>query len=179
MWRVAGGVVVAVALAGCSMLGLGDDPDDERVEILFESFVLDTGWGYRLAGIYIDSEGDVWRYQRDEPWYPAEMRSSVVREEDLLRKYQNAVRVGSIDESTLAAMRHRTAGAAGGRVAGEPLAFERSGRLDVAYSYDRRARRYDQIFLGGAGDWVARNDTPEARELVEWLHAVKQSVGFE
>jgi len=179
MWRVVVVALVAFAMAGCSALGLCEEPDSDKVEILFESFELDSEWGYRLAGIYIDSDGVVWRYLREEPWYPTEMRSAVVREEDLLKKYQNAVRVGSIDASTLAAMRQRAEGAARGHVSGEPLAFERSGSLDVAYTYDSTQRRYNLIYLGGRGDWVARNETRDAREIVEWLSSVKESVGFE
>lgn len=177
MRKGAVGLLMALAMAGCSMLAWSSAGGGGR--FLFDSFVLDNTWGYSLAGFYIDADGGVWRYQRNEPWYPAELRSGVVREDDLLKKYQNAVRVGKVDADTLATMRDRIPAAARGRVSGEPLAFERSGKLDVAYVYDSRLQRYSQVFLGGGGDWVARNDAPEARELLEWLRVVEQDVGFD
>lgn len=178
MWKIGSWALIVLALSGCASIPwLGSGSDQYR--ILFESYTVETEWGYRLAGIYIDSDGDVWRYEQDEPWFPAELRSAVVREEDLLKKYRNAKRVGRIDAVTLGEMTDRIPAAARGIVSGDPMAMERSGGLDVAYLYDSRERRYNQVLLRGSGDWIARNDSREARKLVEWLRAVKVDVGFE
>ncbi len=171
--------LLAVVSAGCSLWSGDPDKHLEKGRILFESFRLEMEWGYELKGIYIDSDGLVWSYQRDKPWYPAEMKSSVVRESDLLSKYADSKRVGSIDPRVLREKVALIDGAAGGRVMRDPLSFERSGGLDVAYVFDSREARYNQVFLAGTGDWVAKNFSVEARDLVAWLGEVKRSVGFE
>jgi hypothetical protein len=169
---------VALVFGGCTYFE-GGPASPQTGGVLFDSYRLDTSWGYKLEGIFIDSDGAVWRYQRDEPWYPAEQRPTVVSERDLLQKYDGAERVGSVDAAVLAKMAALIEGAAKGRVARELPSFERSGNLDVAYQFDSRQRRYDQVFLGGGGAWVARNFSPEAAELLRWLDEVKRRVGYE
>lgn len=171
--------VVALAIPGCSYLGMGDDDPLATGRVLFDSFQLDTSWGYRLDGIYIDSDGTVWRYRRDEPWYPAEQLPNVVSERDLLQKYEGAERVGTVDTAVLARMAALIEGAARGRVARELPSFERSGHLDVAYQFDAHQRRYNQVYISGGGSWVARNFSPEAAEILRWLDGVKAGVGYE
>ncbi len=173
-----GALFVALVVAGCSTLGWSDATSG-ATKVLFDSYELDMTWGYSLTGIFVDSDGGVWRYRRDEPWYPVEIRSTVARESDLLMKYQGAERVASVDGAVLEVMIDRVPGAARGAVVGEPISFERSGSLDVAYTYDAREGRYDQIFLGGRGDWAIRNDSREAKELVDWLREVRKSAGME
>ncbi len=170
-------VAAASMLASCSVIGDRQTPASETGHVLFDSFELDDEWGYELRGIFVDADGLVWRYRRDEPWFPSEQRSDFVGEADLLRKHDGAVRVGSVDPRVLAEMVGYIEAAAQGRVTRDPLSFERSGKLDVAYLYDARLRRYQHVFLSGSGNWVARNHSREARRLVEWLREVRAAVG--
>lgn len=174
LWAVG----LALAISGCAEFALpGADPMASG-RILFDCFRVDMEWGYRLDGIYIDSDGTVWRYDRSEPWFPSEQLPTVVSERDLLQKYQNAKRVGTIDAATLTRMVALIEPAGSGRVIRETTPYERSGNLDAAYRFDTRQRRYDLVFLNGGGAWVARNFSPEAAELQIWLDSVKKSVGF-
>ena len=172
-------VVTLALLAGCSYLDPSGEGPRDTGRILFETVRLKMSWGYELRGIYIDAEGLIWEFTRDEPWYPDEQRTSVVRETDLLKKYDGATRAGSVDPRVLAKMVALIAGAADGPMTREPISFERSGRLDLAYTYDSRRGAYRPVFLAGGGEWVARNYSSEARELVAWLREVEEAIGFE
>jgi hypothetical protein len=172
-------VLAALVVAGCSSLGLDKDDPLETGRVLFDSYRLNTDWGYELEGIYVDSDGLVWHYERSEPWYPAEQKASVVLEQDLLQKYGDAKRVGSVDPRVLEQMVALIPGAARGRVARETPSFERSGSLDVAYVFIRRTGNYDTVFLNGSGAWAARNFSREAQTLLEWLGQVKKTVGYQ
>ncbi len=172
-------VLAAVAMSGCATLrGEVSDPLQSG-RILFDSYRLDTEWGYELEGIYIDSDGLVWYYSHDEPWYPAEQRATVVTEGDLLKKYDGSKRVGSVDPRVLEKMAGLIPGASKGRVSRETPLFERSGSLDVAYVFILRTGNYEQVFLHGGGAWAARNFSSEANQLLEFLAEVKKTVGFD
>lgn len=171
-------IVVAAMAGGCGLI-FPRQAELEPGRVLFESFSVDTDWGYRLEGVYIESDGSVWRYHSEEPWYPNEVRTLVVREDDLLKKYRNAERVGRVEAETLRAMADLIPAASRAHVAGDPLVFERSGSLDVAYIYDWRERCYNQVLLDGRGAWVARNQSREAVTLVEWLRSVQDEFGFQ
>ncbi len=179
MRKAAVAVVLTLTMAACTMLGLSEDGPLATGRVLFDAYRLDTEWGYHLEGIYIDSEGLVWSYEQREPWFPSEQRATVVRWDDLLRKYDGAKRVGSVDPRVIAKMAALIDGAARGRVSRETPSFERSGSLDVAYVYKRSSGDYHQVYLHGGGSWAARNFSAEARELVDWLAEVKKTVGFD
>lgn len=172
-------VLIALALVGCAELrGEVDDPLQPG-RVLFDSYRVDTEWGYKLDGIYIDSDGLVWYYSHDEPWYPAEQRATVVTEKDLLTKYDGAERVGSIDPRVLKEMADLIPGASRGRVSRDTPLLERNGNLDAAYVFILRTGNYKLVFLRGGGAWAARNFSPEAKRLLEWLGEVKTTVGFD
>ncbi len=171
--------VVATVLAACSSLKMSPVDPLAGGFVVFESYRVETDWGYKLEGIYIDTDGVVWRYQRDEPWYPKEQRATVVSEADLLKKFAGAEEVGAIDPMVLAEKAGLIEPAGKGRVARGTPSMERSGSLDVAYAYAPRTGNFNAIFLRGTGDWAARNSSPEAGELVRWLDGVKKRVGFE
>ncbi len=179
MWKGVMAAVLSLTMAACTMLGLGEDDPLETGRVLFDSYKLETEWGYHLQGIYIDSAGLVWSYEHREPWFPSEQRATVVGEDDLLRKYDGAKRVGSVDPRVIEKMVTLIDGAARGRVSRETPSFERSGSLEVAYVYKPRAGNYHQVYLHGGGAWAARNFSTEARDLIEWLAEVKKTVGFD
>lgn len=176
--RVLGCVLLALLLSGCAYVGWNSVNGVETGRVLFDSYRIDTSWGYNLEGFYIDSEGRVWRYQKTEPWYPAEQRVSVVSEADLLHKFSEEKQVGSVDPEVLAEMKELIGAAAEGRVTRDRISYERSGNLDVAYLFDPRQRRYEVVFLRGGGGWVARNHSRAADTLVDWLRDVEKNAGI-
>ncbi len=171
-------MLVAPLLSGCAYFGWDTGGAVETGRVLFDSYRLDTSWGYKLEGFYIDSEGRIWRYQKTEPWYPAEQRVSIVSEADLLHKFSEEEQVGSVDPEVLAKMKKLIGSAAEGRVTRDRMSYERSGNLDVAYVFEPRQRRYEVVFLRGGGGWVARNHSRAADKLVDWLRDVEKNAGI-
>ena len=178
VWRAVLLVIVLSSAISCSLLGGRGESSASTGFILFDSFELSDEWGYWLRGFYVDANGSIWRYERREPWFPSEQRSEFVSEADLLRKHDGAERIGSVDPRVLREMKALIEEAAGGKVVRDPLSYERSGKLDVAYLYDPRLRRYQLVFINGSGSWVARNHSSQAGRLLQWLEEVRRAVDF-
>lgn len=172
-------VLVLAIMPGCTLLGLAGDGKPELGYILFDSYEQTTDFGFVLDGIYIDADGLVWHYHSEEPQFPDELRIGMVSESDLLHKFDDAKRVGSVHPDVLNAMIDLIQPASEAKVVREMQSYERSGSLDVAYTYDSGTKRYVQVVLKGTGTWAALNTSPAAQRLLVRLDEIKRSVGFE
>lgn len=169
-------LVVGLALvtaAGCASRQKPITAADIAGTVVLETYTIDLRWGYRLSGLYIDGDGAVWSYEhRGRPWYPERLKAGELNERDMLTRHRGARQIGTVDVPRLVEMARLIPRAAEGRVVRAHESDEGSGTLDVAYMLDRESRVYSEVVLGGSGERLATNSSPEARTLSHYLHEV-------
>ena len=162
LWLI--GLAVTVT-AGCASTEKRLTAADIAGAVVLETYTVDLGWNYRLAGMYIDGNGGVWAYeQRGTPWYPEKLKPAELSERDMLTKHRGAKRIGTVDVQRLVEMAELIPAAGRGRITRAHPEREGSGRIDAAYRLDREARTYTEIVLDGSGDLEATNSSGEARQ---------------
>lgn len=172
-------VVVLLALAGCSSTSELDRLIDREVtgKILLESYTIEMTFGYKLSGMYIQSDGTVWKYEHTgTPWYPDKLRPGELSARDMLTKHKGARQIGTVDTKLLHDMSEMIKPAARGKVVRPVGSGDSGGSLDVAYLYNPGTSVYREIILAGQGDRVASNSAPEAQMLVDYLREVQALV---
>jgi hypothetical protein len=178
-WNALGVAMLALIEVGCSTAEKKITAADIAGTVVLETYRIDLGWNYRLAGMYIDGDGGVWSYElRGTPWYPERLKSGELSARDLLTKHKGATRIGTVDLQQLVEMARMIPGAAKGRITRAHPELEGNGSRDVAYTLDKARRTYKEVILSGTGDLTATNDSGEARALIDYLREVEQAVGY-
>jgi len=142
--------------------------------ILFERSYTNNAWGYRLAGFYIDSRGDIYAFNHDgDPWPGRHERAW--SEETLIGKFRSATRVRTVDDPTqLADMVRRIPAAARGKAVTTGSPMNDAGQTtSLAYLFDPTTRLYTAVMLSTSGDVNAVNTTEEAKAIDAWLKGLK------
>jgi hypothetical protein len=144
----------------------------EGPKVVFDCYYVNFAWGYKLSGVFIDSKGQVFKYNRNgNPWLPPSVRegASVHPESELLEKYMNAEIVGQVDKTVLNEKIKLIGAASEGTITRTPHAKDAGGRGCVAFSYDEKNKSYKETRLGSRGNFTTTNSAPEAQELYYWL----------
>lgn len=167
-------ISIALVLAGCQLL-VDSGSDDESIDqkILFEIERTNYAWGFVHRGIYVDSTGAVYRYDRgSEPWQAK--RDSSFTEVELLDKYSRGrERIGQIDAETLSERVAWISAAAQGRLTTPNFACNDAGVLSfLAYRYDAQTGHYTPVVLRQSGDRFRENQAAQAEQLVTWLRTL-------
>jgi hypothetical protein len=171
---------LALLLLACSACSMRSDADrllDREVpgKVLLESYTVEMTWGYKLSGMYIESDGTVWTYEHTgTPWYPEKIKPDVLSERDMLTKHKNARQIGTVDRTQLKDMAAMIKPAARGKVTRVAGPGTGDGTVEVAYLLDPKASTYHEIILAGQGDRVATNSAPQAQMLLDYLHNVQR-----
>jgi hypothetical protein len=146
-------------------------------KILLESYSVEMTWGYKLSGMYIDSDAKVWAYERtDRPWYPDKLKPGELSERDMLTKHEGARQIGTVDPVLLRDMAAMIKPAARGKITKPAAIGGEGGALEVAYLFNPGPGTYREIILAGQGDQVASNSASEAQMLVDYLRDVRNLV---
>lgn len=146
--------------------------DTTSGKYIFEYCYTNAAWGYQLYGSYIDSEGDVWKYDRSsDPWQPSRM-DGIYYDFDLKAKFKDAKKTGTVDKAVLTAMASLIETASQGEL------IKRSGGKDmgaasyIAYLYDSAADSYREVLLASRGDFNIDSTSSAAKTLTQWLESV-------
>jgi hypothetical protein len=171
--------LVVLGCTGCSMKSEADKLLDHEVTgtVLLESYAVDMTWGYKLSGMYIESDGTVWAYeQTGTPWYPEKLQAGELSERDMLTKHKDPHQIGTVDRKLLHDMAQMIKPASRGNVTRAAGSSAGNGSLEVAYLFDPESSTYREIILAGQGNRVAANSAAEAQVLLDYLHEVKRLV---
>ena len=141
----------------------------EKQMFLFEISTVNYAWGREIRGLYVDSQGGVYEYNRsDADWQPAD--KDAYSEAELSDKFHKKQPKQTVEAATLARMQKLIEPASAGKLT--PPAgrcFDAGVTRYLAYSYDQRSQRYKPVLLYQAGDIAQKNLSESARTLYEWL----------
>jgi hypothetical protein len=147
--------------------------DAESGKFIFEYCRSNDAPGHILNGFFIDSEGDVWKYDHDaDAWQPSRS-DGIFYEFDLKEKYRDAKKTGAaVDKKVLAAMTSLIESASEGELKQRPGGNDMGAALYIAYLYDSGADRYKHVILSSRGDQIVDNTSGAAKTLTQWLESV-------
>lgn len=145
-----------------------------KQKFLFESSYTNHAWGYQHDGIYIDNQGNVYRYayqKGDKPWLP---QSNSFTEQELEEKYSHGRKLVKTIDSKELLEKYRLIGQASKERYSKRLGggADQGAIVSSCYVYDEATGSYKAIELGVEGDWTYENLSPVARELAEWLESL-------
>ena len=166
-------IVIALLISMPAMpFAMSSSPSIEQ-EYLFEFSHINFAWGFKMSGMYIDKQGNVYKYNHNHaPWKPSGQTS--YSEADLQSKFEHKKeRIGSIDRSQLNKMFNLVEKAGKGK-------FSKPARMCAdfgtgsysAYIYNKEAMSYKPVLLYQFGDRPQKNVSDEAKVLYEWLFEV-------
>jgi hypothetical protein len=167
----------------------GTEPSDGGVEpgapttaaatgrVVFESSSVNFAWGFQLRGRYIDEDGAIWEFARDDttPWMPRTTIDGRLLASSLDLKLQDANYVGKVDAAELARMAALIEPASNAELVQENIGADMGADSLVGYLYDAESDTYTSVTLRSRGDWNIDNPSHEAGVLIEWLDMVLQT----
>ena len=151
---------------------MSSKPDIEQ-EFLFEYSHINHAWGFKMSGMYIDKNGNVYSYDHSHsPWKPS--GDTLLTENDLLEKYAHKKELlTSIDTSVLNKMYKLINSAGDGKILrSQKKCFDMGSGTYTAYLFDSKTGQYKQVLLYQFGDRPQKNVSDEAKVLYEWLFEV-------
>jgi len=140
---------------------------------LFEYSHINFAWGFQLSGMYIDKDGNVYKYNHSHsPWTPANDKSLI--ESDLQEKYAYKKELlKKIDKSVLNKMHKLIVPAVKGEIfKSQNKCFDSGSGTYTAYLFDSKTGQYEPVLLYQVGDRPKKNLSKEAKVLYEWLFEV-------
>jgi len=171
--------IMLLGLAACRLIPAGDSgqpPADVKLgQVLFDCYYVNFAWGYTLSGYFINQDGAIFRYDRgDNRWLPESIRedSFVISSTDLIAKFSNQEYIGEIDPNLLKEKIALIPAVVGGKITEEQVAADAGWGGCVTYRYHPDLDAYSEIPLGAGGDFLIKNNAPEAEELLIWLQDI-------
>lgn len=133
-------------------------------------------------GIFITNDGAVSSYDQSSLTTPfAAPASGVFHELDLQAKYSaNLLPVGQVDEVDLLLAYNKIPAAQLGNLTSKSVfSLDSAIYKFVAYVHDEDTRTYTPVTLWQTGgSTTITNDAPAAREILDWLVATAEQVGY-
>ena len=153
---------------------------NQPADLVFDCYRMNSAWGFVMAGAMIDSHGAIFRYRvNGKPWAPTPKIVDGTRwleATDLLAKFANAKRDGSVDATALQANIALIAKAALGKIESADTGVRDAGTSTChAYIHDANGKRFQDIELGSDGGVADKRDTNRAaaaQTLLVWLKSV-------
>ena len=142
-------------------------------EYLFEYSHINYAMGFQMSGMYIDKQGNVYKYNHSHsPWKPS--NESSMSEIDLQDKYSHKNELlASIDKSVLNKMLKLISPAGNGEIfQAKKKCFDFGSGTYTAYLFDSKTGLYKPVLLYRIGDRPQKNLSDEAKVLYEWLFEV-------
>jgi|APLak6261658528_1056013.scaffolds.fasta_scaffold27234_1 hypothetical protein len=136
--------------------------------IIFDCYYLNFAWGYQLNGFYINKDGEIFQYNREnnDRWITKDEK---LTEQVLYDKYKNKQLVGKIELHDLENKKRLINKAALGKLSKKHTAYDAGERSCVTYLFNPKTERYTEIMLGSSGDFEQINSSNEAQKLIRWL----------
>ncbi len=161
------------SLAEGSQAFLSQQPS-ERKWVCERSYT-NFAWGYQHQGIYVDHQGNLYRYAYhtgDRPWSP--QRTDAPTEQELAEKYGHGRElIKRIDQQELLRLSSLLEPASRGPYSRRVQRGADQGAIvSQCYVFDAATGRYKEIELQVAGDWRYGNLAPSAQELMRWLESL-------
>ena len=146
--------------------------DKTSGEFIFEYCNSNAAWGRTLNGFFIDSEGDVWKYDHSaDSWQPSRS-DGIYYDFDQKAKYKDAKKMGVVDKKILSAMASLIESASQGELKKHQGGNDMGALSYIAYLYDPSADTYKEVVLSSKGDFVVENTSSAAKTLTQWLESV-------
>ena len=145
-------------------------------KIYCERSYTNFAWGYQHNGIYVDAEGNLYNYsyqRSDKPWSPKQ--SEVPTAQELEDKYSHGKKlIRKIEPQELQAKFNLLAAARQGQLSKRKQSGADMGsNVCRCYVFDEANSRYKEVELRVQGDWSYENLAPSAKELADWLEALR------
>ncbi len=152
-----------------------------KQKFLCESSHTNFAWGFSHHGIYVDNQGNVYKFDygtNAEPWPLVPVPPDSVTEQALEERYSHGRKlIGKIDSKDLLEKYRLIAPASKGQYSKHvQQGADQGGNAEICYLYDEATGRYTDIELREQGDWSYENLSPEAKQLAEWLKSLKASM---
>ena len=142
-------------------------------EYLFEFSHINFAWGFQMSGMYIDKQGNVYKYNHSHsPWKPSS--DTLLTANDLQEKYAHKKELLTrIDTSVLNKMYKIINPAGDGKILqSQKKCFDMGSGTYTAYLFDSKTGQYTPVLLYQFGDRPQKNVSDEAKGLYEWLFDV-------
>jgi hypothetical protein len=139
-------------------------------DILFLCEYLNIAWGVRYDGIFINRDGQVYRFGEKAGMSPPLSRPGLCRAEYLAWVRQQAILEGQVNLAELEQKSRLIEEAAQGEIIPEVGTCDAGVRSYQAFR--SQGGQPEEILLASVGDRWLTNQSPEAAELVNWLKGV-------
>jgi len=163
---------IVIILIPVLTFAMGGKPSTEQ-RYLFEYSHINFAWGFQMSGMYIDKNGNVYKYNHSHaPWKPS--NEEYLTEEDLQEKYAHKNElVSTIDHSVLDKMHKLTRPAGEGEISqSQKKCFDAGSGIYTGYLFGSKTGQYKPVLLYQVGDRPKKNLSDEAKVLYEWLFDV-------
>ncbi len=135
-------------------------------------------WGYQNNGIYVDAEGNLYSYsyqRSDKPWSPKQGEAPTA--EELEDKYSHGKKlIRKIEPQEWQAKLKLLASASQGKLSKRKQSGADMGsNVCRCYMFDEAKSRFKEVELRVQGDWSYENLAPSAKDLADWLEALRVS----
>ncbi len=135
-------------------------------KMVFRYEYANYAWRYAHFGWYIDQNGDIYTFAYEKPGLHG--KSASFKERPTLFKQ---ISLELLEEKTRLIEQ-----AASGKITEESRGADQGSRVFTAFLSGEGMPK--AVKLGEFGDWERVNQSPEAKELVEWLRSIDEEISI-
>jgi len=165
-------LLVSMAMAGCMKENCGCEPKTDP-PVLFQYEYYNYAWGFRHFGFMIDGEGRANGFRQPKNWTAPDSMGMISRSDLEYNLYQCDTVYTRIDRSKLNQHYSKVEDIRSGKIIdyGMVMADAGTGELSAWY-WNRKAGKYENVFLMSNGDIYRVNSHPDVKEMVEYLKEI-------
>jgi len=184
MKRIAFVIAILVMLASChksNEMNFRDAAalDANKLVVLFQSEFINLAFGYEHNGWLISREGKVLRYKNPTKWQFPESDNTIKVEDmesNILRCQPTSI---VLPKTELYSKLQLLFTIDITKMSKPEQASNDAGALTYSFYTINKEGLYKSYLLGQSGDRVSKNESPGAKELIDWLASIDQRVAKE
>ncbi|MEK7719303.1 MAG: hypothetical protein AAB347_06795 [Bacteroidota bacterium] len=166
------GLILLTTLSGCLL------PNDiwakDESTLIFQSEYTNYAWGYNHNGWMLDISGQVKRFQKSAKWVFADSLGYISATD--MQKNMSACDsvIEQIDSKEFTLYAEKAINCVNWNMTKPQNTMADAGEHIYAfYLYESGSNRYKRVILNMTGDWSQENLAPNAKEIVDWMKAIK------
>ncbi len=150
--------------------------NDEQM-ILFQYEYINYAWGYQHSGFYIDSEGNVLKYEKPEGWNFAD-QDNVLSSTSLFKNLDKCtVSEKTISSTELYRYSRHIENIASSKVTAPKNAGADQGSVRYyCYRYDEETDSYKGYLIKMEGDYTCENLNFYSKKVASWMKEISKQI---
>ena len=174
-------LVAILGLTSCMKKNCGCDPDPKtghNPPVLFQYEYYNYAWGFRHRGFLIDQDGRVNGFEQPKKWIVTDSTGMLTKADLEYNLAQCDTICGKVEKELLEENFRKIEDIRFAKIEDTGLYMADAGTGVIsAWYWNKKAEKYENVFLISNGDVNKINTHASVKEIVEWLKKAGEKTG--